>query len=99
MRGGGGRGLPVVVGVEVEGAEVDVGEVEDGGEIFAGCAVVVEIPVVGSGPIVEEPVAAEGDEMVGVDGSDVLAYLVGPGGQDLAAVAVGILASSLRLSF
>ena len=89
--------LPVVIGVEMEGAEVDGWQVEDCGEIFPGRAVVIEIPVVGAGAVVEEAVSAEGDEVVGVEGFDVLAYLIGPGGQDLAAVAVGVFASSLRL--
>ena len=35
--------------------------------------------------------------MVGVDGFDVLADLIGPSGQDLAAVALGFFASSLGI--
>ena len=73
----------------MEGAEVDMGQVEDGGKVFARCAVVVEVPVVGAGAVVEVAVSAKGDEVVGVEGLDVLAHLIGPGGQDLAAVAVG----------
>lgn len=45
----------------MEGAEVDVLEVEDRGEIFPGGAVVVEIPVVGAGPVIKEAVSAKGD--------------------------------------
>ena len=80
----------------MKGAEVDVLEVKDGGEIFSGSAVVVEIPIVSSGPVVEEAVPAKGDQMVRVNGFDVLADLVGPSGQDLAAVALGFFASSLE---
>ena len=78
--------LPVVIGVEVEGAKVDVLKIEDGGEIFAGRAIVVEIPVVRSGSIVEVAVSTKGDQMAGIDGFDVLADFIGPGRQDLAAV-------------
>ena len=78
---GGGDYVPVIIGVEMEGAKVNVREIENSGEVFSGRAVVIEIPFVGSGSsIVEEAVAAKGDEVVGVDGFDVLAYLVGPGG-------------------
>ena len=45
----------------MEGAEVDVRQVEDSGEIFSGSAVVVEIPIVGSGPVVEVAISAKGD--------------------------------------
>lgn len=93
---GGGDCLPVVVGVEMEGAKVDGREVEDRGEVFPGRAVVVEVPVVGAGTVVEEAVAAEGDEVVRVEGFDVSADVVGPCRQDLAAVAFGLLTSSLR---
>ena len=79
----------------MEGAEVDVLKVKDGGEIFSGSTVIIEIPVVGSGPVVEEAISSESDQMVGVDGFDVLADLIGPGGQNLAAVALGLFASSL----
>lgn len=73
--------VPVIIGVEMEGAKVDIWEIEDGGKVFSGRAVVVEIPFVGAGSsVVEEAVAAKGDEVVGVEGFDVLAYLVGPGG-------------------
>lgn len=73
--------MPVVIGVEMEGAKVYALEIEDGGKVFPGRAVVVEIPFVGAGPsVVEEAVAAKGDEVVGVERFDVLAYLVGPGG-------------------
>ena len=89
--------LPVVVGVEMKGAKVDVLQVENGGEIFARGAVIVEIPVVGAGAVVEVAVSAKGDEMVGVERFDVLAYFIGPIGQDLAAVAFGFLASGLRI--
>ncbi len=84
------------VGVEVEGAEVDGGEVEDGGEVFAGGAVVGEVPVVGAGAVGEEAGAAKGDEVGGVEEFDVLAYFGGPGGEDLAAVAVGGFAAGLE---
>ena len=40
---------------------------------------------------------SENTYVVGVDGFDVLADLIGPGGQDLAAVAVGFLTSSLHI--
>lgn len=93
----GGDCLPVVVGVEMEGAKVDVREVEDRGEILSGRAVVVEVPVVGAGSVVEEAVSAKGDEVVGVEGFDVPADFVGPCRQDLAAVAFGFLTSSLRV--
>lgn len=93
----GGDHLPVVIGVEMESAKVDVLEVEDGGEIFSGSAVVIEIPIMSSGPVVEVAVSAKGDEVVGVDGFDVLADLIGPCGQDLAAVALRFLTSSLRI--
>lgn len=73
-----GNCLPVVVGVEMESAKVDVREIENRGEIFPGSAVVVEVPVVGSGSVVEEAVPAKGDEVVGVDGFDVAADVVGP---------------------
>ena len=89
--------LPVVIGVEVEGAEVDGREVQDGGEVFSRGAVVVEVPVVGAGAVVEVAVSAKSDEVVGIDGFDVPAHLVGPRGQDLAAVAFGFWASSLRI--
>ena len=79
----------------MEGAEVDVLQVEDSGEVFSGSAVVVEIPVMSSGPVVEVAISAKGDQMVGVDGFDVLADLIGPSGQDLAAVALGFFAPSL----
>lgn len=75
-----GKSLPVVVGVEMEGAEVNILKVEDGGEIFPRSAVVVEVPIVSSGPVVEEAVSAKGDQVVGVDGFDVLAHLIGPSG-------------------
>ena len=65
----------------MKGAKVDVREIENSCKVFSGRAVVVEIPFVGSGSsVVEEAVAAKGDEVVGVDGFYVLAYLVGPGG-------------------
>lgn len=55
------KSLPVVVGVEMEGAEVDCLKVEDGGKIFSRSAVVVEVPIVGSSAVVEEAVSAKGD--------------------------------------
>ena len=73
----------------MEGAKVDVFEIEDGSEIFSGRAIVVEIPIVRSGSIVEVAVSAKGDQMVGIKGFDVLADFIGPGRQDLAAVAFG----------
>ena len=85
-----GDNLPIVISVEVKGAKVDVLKIEDGGEIFAGRAIVVEIPVMRSGPIVEVAVSAKGDQMVRIEGFDVLADFIGPGRQDLAAVAFGI---------
>lgn len=82
MEGDGDVGscLPVVIGVEMEGAKVNTRQVQDGAEVFSRCAVVVEIPAVGSGPVVEVAVSAKGDEMVGVEGFYVLAHLGGPGG-------------------
>lgn len=91
----GGDHSPVVVSVEMEGAEVDVLQVKDGGEIFPGSAVVIEIPIISSSPIAEVAISAKGDQMVRVDGFDVLADLIGPSGQDLAAIALGFFASSL----
>ena len=87
----------MVVGVEMKGAKVDVLQVENGGEVFARGAIVVEIPIVGAGAVVEVAVSAKGDEVVGVERFDVLAYIVSPIGQDLAAVAFGVLASGLRI--
>ena len=80
----------------MKGAKVDVLQIEDGGKVFAGRAIVVEIPVVRSGAIVEVAVSAKGDQMVGIDGFDVLADSIGPGRQDLAAVAFRFCASSLQ---
>lgn len=73
-----GNYSPIVIGVEMEGAKVDVREIENRGEIFSGSAVVVKVPVVGSGSVVEEAVSAKGDEVIGVDGFDVAADIVGP---------------------
>ena len=87
--------IPVFIGVEMEGAKVYILKVENSGEILPGSAVVVEIPVVGSGAVVEEAVSAKSDEVVGVDGFDVLTDLIRPYGQNLAAVAFGILTSGL----
>lgn len=56
--------LPVVISVEMESAEVDVLEVKDSGEVFSRSAVIVEIPIMRSGPIVEIAVSAKGDQMV-----------------------------------
>ena len=80
----------------MKGAKVDVLKIEDGGEIFAGCAIVVEIPVMRSGSIVEVAVSAKGDQMIRINGFDVLADFIGPGRQDLAAVAFGFGTSSLQ---
>ena len=73
----------------MEGAKVDVLEIEDGGKIFSRRAIVVEIPVVRPRSIVEVAVSAKGDQMVGIKGFDVPADFVGPGRQDLAAIAFG----------
>ena len=74
----------------MEGAKIDIFKIEDSGEILAGRAIVIEIPIVRSGAVVEVAVSAKGDEMVGIEGFDVLADFIGPGRQDLAAVAFGV---------
>ncbi len=79
----------------MEGAKVDVLKVKDSGEIFSRSTVIIEIPVVSSGPIVEEAISSKSNQMVRVNGFDVLADLIGPSGQNLAAVALGLFASSL----
>ena len=79
----------------MEGAKVDVLKVKDSGEIFSRSTVIIEIPVVSSGPTVEEAISSKSDQMVRVNGFDVLADLIGPSGQNLAAVAFGLFASSL----
>ncbi len=79
----------------MEGAKIDVLKVKDSGEIFSRSTVIIEIPVVSSGPIVEEAISSKSDQMVRVNGFDVLADLIGPSGQNLAAVALGLFASSL----
>lgn len=89
--------VPIVIGVQMEGPKVDALQVQYRGEVFARGAVVVEVPTVGAGAVVEVAVAAKGDEVVRVEAFDVLAYLVGPGGQDLAAVAGGIGAAGLEV--
>ena len=80
--------IPIVISVEMEGAKINVLEIKDGGEIFPGSAVVVEIPIMRSSTIVEVAVSAKRDQMVRVNGFDVLADFIGPTRQDLAAVAV-----------
>lgn len=70
--------LPIVVGVEMKGTKVNVLQVENGGKIFARGAVVVEIPVICAGAIIKVAISAKGDEVVGVKGFDVLAYIIGP---------------------
>ena len=80
----------------MKGAKVDIFQIEDGGEILAGRAIVVEIPVMRSGAVVEIAVSAKGDQMVGVNGFDVPADVIGPARQDLAAVTFGFGTSSLQ---
>ena len=80
----------------MKGAKVDILKIEYSGEILPGRAIVVEIPIVRSGSVVEVAVSAKGDEVGGIEGFDVLADVIGPGRQDLAAVAFGFGTSSLQ---
>lgn len=72
--------VPIVIGVQMEGPKVNTLQIQYRGEIFARGAVVVEVPAVGAGAVVEVAVTAESDEVVRVEAFDVLAYLVGPCG-------------------
>ena len=87
---------PIIISVEMKGTKVDILQMEDGGKVFTRGAIVVEVPIVASGAVVEEAVAAKGDHVALVYRFDVLAHFVSPGGQDLAAVAVCIFAPCLQ---
>ena len=84
------------VGVHVDGAKVDVGQGDDVGKGLAGLAVVREVVVLCALAVVEVADAAEGDEVCGVEGSDVARDVGRPLCKDGGAAAVRGLAARLQ---